>query len=63
MKIRYDGKETVRYIGPDGQSVLDYKLAGIKRFVKREHRGKSLDILAFSDWRVQNIDELLDHVA
>jgi Icc-related predicted phosphoesterase len=62
-RTTFDGKDTISRVGPNGKVISCYRLADVQGIHTRKHRGKSLNVLAFSDWRVQNIDQLLKHIA
>jgi hypothetical protein len=62
-RLRYDGNDRIRCATPEGEVLFEYRLARVERVETRAHRGLSLHVLAFSDWRVQEIEDLLTYVA
>lgn len=58
MKILIKGLKVVLEDGDGGTS--SHRLALLKGFARRPHKGFSLRIVAFSDYRVQSIEALID---
>ena len=58
MKLRIKGNE-VYSVGSGGEVRPLYKLDSLRECVKASHRGSSLRIVGFSDWRVQDIRGLI----
>jgi Calcineurin-like phosphoesterase len=58
MKLRIKGNE-VCSVGPGGEVRLVYKLDSLRECAEVSHRGSSLRIVGFSDWRVQDIGGLI----
>jgi len=53
----------MQIVNDTGSVLSDYLLARPERVTKRSHRGLTLDMVVFSDWRVQKIDTIKTFVA
>jgi Icc-related predicted phosphoesterase len=49
----------MQVIAENGELLREYEFSVIRRVVRKAHRGLSLDVVAFSDWRVQDISNLI----
>jgi len=58
MRLRFKG-DKVYPVGSAGEERVLYKLDSLHECAKVSHRGSSLTIVAFSDWRVQDIGRLI----
>lgn len=61
MKLRIKGNE-VYSVGSGGEVCLVYKLDSLRECAEVSHRGSSLRIVGFSDWRVQDIRGLIRYL-
>jgi Icc-related predicted phosphoesterase len=60
-KILWKGPEVV-LLDSDGEEVSRYRLELLRKTVRLPYRGSTLRLIAFSDWRVQDIRELIRFV-
>jgi hypothetical protein len=57
-RIVCKGLDVIR-VNSAGEAVSSYRLELLRKIVTVSYRGKNLRIVAFSDWRVQEIGELI----